>query len=487
MPSQFPKILQAIPSVLLILGSVLLTLLAQQIPFFWDNVLLVSKIATFYYENGLDQVILPNKIDVGHPPFYGYYMAIWWKCLGRSLWVSHLAVLPFMLLGGWAYLQIARSILPTHLLPFALLLWFLEPCLLAQQVLGGQDIALVAGFLWSLSGLMHHRKVQGVLGMLIMVGISNRGMLMIIGLGLALFFFPSKNRKASWIRYYFLRLGQLYPYLLPIVFLIFWHGYHYQQTGFILWNNTTSFATTYGFVSFKGFCWNFAVVVWRFLDNGRIIVYLLLGGLWIKQFIHKDFRSSFCFNINVSDHHLQKLIWYTTWSFICFLPFTILRATPILHRYFLVYFLILTLILLALNKERISRLAKLVVISVLLSGHFWIYPYPIANGWDAHLGFLPYFELRHQINDYLEGENVDWSRVGGEFPMVNKGYFTHLNQDKRYFEDKDLIVWEELEYMVYSNICNDFSLEEKRELEQLWELIEVKQLGLVEMKIYRRK
>ncbi|MBL0080448.1 MAG: hypothetical protein IPP53_15465 [Bacteroidetes bacterium] len=62
-------------------------------PFFWDTVL-TSKIAQYFYENGFGNLIVPIDLDAGHPPFFQIYLSILWKLFGKSLLVSHLAMLP---------------------------------------------------------------------------------------------------------------------------------------------------------------------------------------------------------------------------------------------------------------------------------------------------------------------------------------------------------------------------------------------------------
>jgi hypothetical protein len=66
-------------------------------PFFWDTIQLASKQAHFFYETGFHSIILPNEIDSGHIPSLGIYLALLWKIMGKSLIVSHLAMLPFVM------------------------------------------------------------------------------------------------------------------------------------------------------------------------------------------------------------------------------------------------------------------------------------------------------------------------------------------------------------------------------------------------------
>lgn len=75
----------------------LLVLGTAQFPFFWDTIQLGSKHAHYFYETNFRSIILPNEIDSGHIPSLGIYLALVWKIAGKSLVISHLAMLPFVM------------------------------------------------------------------------------------------------------------------------------------------------------------------------------------------------------------------------------------------------------------------------------------------------------------------------------------------------------------------------------------------------------
>ncbi|HXA01125.1 MAG TPA: hypothetical protein VNW99_04000, partial [Cytophagaceae bacterium] len=64
--------------------------------FFWDTIQLGSSQAHWFYDNDFQYFFLPGNIDSGHPPLFGFYLAILWKFFGRTLEVSHFAMLPFL-------------------------------------------------------------------------------------------------------------------------------------------------------------------------------------------------------------------------------------------------------------------------------------------------------------------------------------------------------------------------------------------------------
>src|SRR4051794_38753575 len=76
---------------------ILLTFFVLHNSFFWDTIQLGSKQAHWFYDHNFKFFFLPEIIDSGHPPSFGIYLAICWKLFGKSLPVSHLAMLPFLL------------------------------------------------------------------------------------------------------------------------------------------------------------------------------------------------------------------------------------------------------------------------------------------------------------------------------------------------------------------------------------------------------
>ena len=78
--------------------AILIPLMSLPMPFFWDSILLGSEVGQHFFNNGLGAWILPTELDSGHPPGFGWYLAVWWKFLGLSLPVAHLAMMPVLIL-----------------------------------------------------------------------------------------------------------------------------------------------------------------------------------------------------------------------------------------------------------------------------------------------------------------------------------------------------------------------------------------------------
>src|SRR5690606_32711116 len=61
----------------------------------------------------------------------------------------------------------------------------------------------------------------------------------------------------------------------------------------------------------------------------------------------------------------------------------------------------------------------------LISGNRWIYPREIAQGWDASLAHLPYYELRERMLSYMDEQEIKIEEVASFFP--NKVEMKYLN------------------------------------------------------------
>jgi len=80
----------------------LVVLFSQEQPFFWDGAL-HSKLAHWYLEHHFQNLVPPPELDSGHPPFFALFLAVVWRVFGRSLLMSHLLMLPFILGSIWYF------------------------------------------------------------------------------------------------------------------------------------------------------------------------------------------------------------------------------------------------------------------------------------------------------------------------------------------------------------------------------------------------
>lgn len=164
--------------------------------FFWDTMQLAAQHALFFYNNdNFSTFLLPDNMDSGHPPTFGYYLAWVWKTFGKTLAVSHLAMLPFLLGIVWQAWKLGEKIVGEGWTLLFLLLLTVCPVVAGQGVLVSPDIVLLFFFLMALNGIFSldadvrktlkvFRTFNGQLAIAILglAAISMRGMMVIAAL-----------------------------------------------------------------------------------------------------------------------------------------------------------------------------------------------------------------------------------------------------------------------------------------------------------------
>ena len=462
----------------------MLTLCSLHIPFYGDNVTLVSKLAHFYLETDFAQLALPNAIDSGHPPFYGYYIAVVWKLFGKTLAVSHWAAFPFLVGIGVVYFKLARYFLPERLLPAALLFLFLEPTLLAQSVMMGFDLCMVFCHLLALWCILRGgvwRRVLAAIAFCVLALVSLRGIIavfLIFCCDLALLWLAARNGKIKGKPWHKLFGEVPLTYLPAAALTLLWFAYHYRETGFLMLNHQSAWAADYQYVGIAGFAKNVAVLIWRLLDFGRVMLYLIGAAALFALYRKKEKIS----------YKTWQLAAITVLPLIIYFPIIAIRTIPLVHRYLMVYFLLVGLCVLFVLPVFARRRTQYVLIALvclsLTSGHFWVYPDRIAKGWDSFLAYLPFFDMKTEMMHYLEENDIDFASVGSEYPAIHAAKFTHLNNDTRQLTDKDSRKLNEFDYILQSNIMNAFD-EHLETLPRDWLLIKELESPTVYMRLYQ--
>ena len=129
--------------------------------FFWDTIQLASQHALFFYNNThFSTFLLPDEMDSGHPPTFGFYLALVWRIFGKSLEISHLAILPFLLGIVWQAWKLGEKIVGEGWALLFLLLLTVCPVVAGQAVLVSPDIVLLLFFLMALNGIFNTINFQ---------------------------------------------------------------------------------------------------------------------------------------------------------------------------------------------------------------------------------------------------------------------------------------------------------------------------------------
>ena len=445
-----------------------LTFAVSQNSFFWDTIHQASKHAQWYYENNFSHIIFP---DSGNPPLFGIYLAVIWKIFGKSLIVSHFAMLPLLI--GIVF-QLHRLILrffqASTLWHVGIMLVLIsEATLLGQSALVSPDIALVFFYLLCMNEIMGRRQLLLIVALIGLASMRLRGSMAFVAIFIidlllnTLDFDKSPAITANNLKDLtrsFLRVSK--PYVPAALLLCSWYAYHYVQAGWFVYHPLSPWKESFTPNAGVGdYLHSIKMLIWLFLDYGKAALWISLGAiLWLRA------RRRITVDTNA------------IWLFIFVLvPFLIISPTKLIYvglmgsRYYLPVFIFLSLFTLYLvfnlkNNTLKYSLYSLILTS-LITGHLWVYPERLSQNWDGTLAHLPYYELRKSMINYIDKEGIPYESIGTTFPNLASMKYTDLTDDERTFSDKDL---SSNKYVFYSNVFNEWTVDELAELHQNWEV-----------------
>lgn len=451
-------------------------IISWRFPFFWDSVL-HSKTATWYLETGFSQITVPEQLDAGHPPGFNLYLALVWKLLGRSLWVAHAAMLPFLALVLVQFNGLLKWFLFESRRGWAMLLLFCEPTFFTQAGMVSADIALLGGCLLALNAVLNRNRLLLVLGLLLMAAVSFRGILM-VGLIAAIDFVWAWWDGARRIRW-----KAAVPYALVGLVVVVWLWVHWRAVGWVMSPPAETYGGQRQVLGLAGMARNVALMGWRVMDFGRIALWLLAAvGL-----VHCARR--FGWRRLLDDKELWAMVMVFAGLGLLFMPI----SNPPGHRYFLLGYALLVIV--AINgtgrgvvERRWMWLWRPLVALALVTGHLWIYPRGVAQGWDASLAHLPGFGLQDEVDSYLTAKGVAPSEVCADFPWLHAPEDTRLVPARaggwwrNYLEEKDC------PWVVASNLNNGFTDADWAAFDagKDWRLDKEFRSGRIWMRVYQR-
>lgn len=418
--------------VILITFSAMIAILSQNNAFFGDMVQFGSRHSHFFYENNFSSFWLPNLLDSGHPPVFGMYIAICWKIFGKSLVVSHWAMFPFLLLIAFAIPRLLKKYVSESNLILTSIIVFIEPTLLAQSSLTSPDIVLVSFFLWAFIFYTEEKYILLSLALIPMSFISLRGMMMLFSFFIAILFHQKKVEKKYILTF------------APAVSICFyWLFRHYQLFHWIGFHSDSPWASSFQSVGIAQMIKNFMLMIWRWIDFGRVSFWIILCVLFIFHLREKTILTK-------TQKFPLSLLFS---SAIVFTINTIFADGLIGHRYYMpIYFiaLIMSIQLIELYTNR-KQLMYVIILASFFIGANYTYPNKIAMGWDATPAHRPYYKLRLKAIDYLEKNNIPLSSVGAGFPSLDSREYLELNGDTSAFQS---YANPNNRYILWSNVFN---------------------------------
>ncbi len=417
----------------------LLTLLVSGNCFFWDTVQLGAKHATFYYNQHLRLTLLPEEMDSGHIPAFGYLLALTWKIFGRGLLASHFFMLPFL----WGIIYQSNHLV-NHFFnrnkSWFLVLLLADPTLLAQSTLVSPDIPLVFFMLVHLNGIFKDKPKLKIIGVLGLSLVSMRGW-MVAGLlfvydAILILFIARKTILDVWKQFVYYIPGGL----LALAFLVL----HFFMKGWIGYHENSPWAGSFERVGIVGLARNVLIYGWRLADFGRITWWILF--MVSLPFVIKKIRT---------ENNLKKLI-ILSLLFTLVFPLNMLMHKYLMqHRYFLPTYLIMALTVgYIIHLKQINKAILPIILATLLCGNLIVYPDKIAQGWDSSLAHLPYYNLRNKAIEFMKERNIAPEDTKSWFPNLSSSGIIDLSNETHRFSDRDL---SNCNYCLYSNIFNDIS------------------------------
>ena len=446
-------------------------------PFFWDTIQLGSKHAHWYYENNFQFFFLPESIDSGHPPTFGMALAFLWKLFGKSLWVGHAFILCFSIGILFLVYKLGDFFLGEKAGSFLLVLLLVDPFVAGQSALVSPDVPLLFFWLLGIWAVVRDRKIVLSLAMIALASISMRGMMMVVVVFIfqVVFSYLESKKRLSFSSLWKQSLHYVPSGVLAIAFL--WA--HYQHAGWIGYHEDSPWAPSFAKVDFTGFLKNVAVLGWRILDYGRVMLWVCL--LPLLFYFWKVKKS-----LSLKGKGLIALF---VISFIILVPSLLLHAHLLAHRYLMPLTVVLHFIFLyfLFQSELATRWRNVLfalVCVTLLSGNLWVYPKKISQGWDATLGHLSYFPLREKMIAYIDHQKIPLEDIGTAYPENGTLRYMDLSDRTNTFGTASEA---DYEYVLYSNVMNDFSDEAIDDLENNYTVIkEMERLGLC-MILYKKK
>ena len=466
-----------------LLGYSLLAAAALHHFFFWDTVQLASLHGQWYWENGFRHLLLPDAIDSGHPPLFGLYVAAGWRVLGRSLATSHLLMLPLLWTIVWQTYRLVRHYVdPRYVMP-AMALLLADPTLLAQATLVSPDLALMAFFLWALNAARRGERVALALALAGLALISTRGMMTCVVV-FAYHVFCSRQARSRppgpAHRYSVFRF--LWPYLVgaapAVAFLIF----HLAAKGWVGYHAGSPWAPSFERVGWAGVARNVGLVGWRLLDFGRVFVWGVAAALLIRPGRRPAFPRL------VLSRPARELLLLLAAVGVLLTPTLVAYRYLTGHRYLLPhYYTFALLVTWGLFGTRLPARWRwggwAVALGGLLTGHLWVYPDRIAQGWDATLAHWGYYQVRRELLHEVRARNIDPAEVGSDFPNLATFQSIDLAGGDTAFAEKDLA---RQRYVFYTNVYNGFSDAELDTLQSRWVILHEARRGSVYGRLYYR-
>ncbi|MBK5284531.1 MAG: hypothetical protein JJE25_03950, partial [Bacteroidia bacterium] len=256
---------------------------------------------------------------------------------------------------------------------------------------------------------------------------------------------------------------------------------HYIKTGWVFISTSPDYAHHRELVPFSMIIRQSIYIIWYIVDFGRAFLWLFItAGFLYLLFIKKK----------TSDILTKRIIIISICSVMIHVISLSPFSNPIAHRYFLNVILFAPIlfcwVLQEFNfKNKIFYAVATFTCIGLITGNFWIYGGGFSNGWDSSLKTLPYFKLKNEMQSFVEENKINPEEIGTKFPLYQNINYTDLTSESFQYSDISNSSLNQFRYILLSNISNQFTVQERKILNQNWLPVYVLHKGQVYLKLLK--
>ncbi len=422
---------------LIALACSIFFLVVKNDPFHGDAVTSTAKVALNIYDNNLQTIWYPPLADPGHPTLFPYLLAVCWTIFGKSLWVAHALII----LIGFCTILVLRKIALLFTTETkantAVLLSCMYSVFVAQQALLLNTPLFFLWVLLCLYSLITKRTVLFIVSSVLMeiTHLQANFFLLAFGFIYAYQCYETKQNFGTFVK------NGLMLFLPASITLALWLWAHQMHFG---WAFLSPNYTEHNNIKGAGqFIQSVFLIIWRLVDNGMLIPYMLFIYVWAKKQINK------------------KLFIYTA---IILLVNSICMAVflynTIGHRYFLIsQFMVLLLVIAGLPK---IKWPFITMMASLLIGNYMYYPGKVIA--DSNLQYRSFFAIEKRImHDF--GDSLFYSYA----PISTGGDIRYLDKQKGLnIQPLNDLNMDALPMLLQSNVNAEFTKPQRDSLYKNW-------------------
>jgi len=427
----------------------------KNLPFFWDGLSKAYR-AEWIFSHNFSSLIVPTEYNSGHPPLWITSIALVWTLLGKSIWAARLLLLVVNIGAAYQLFLLCKK----HFLPGISLLFFLlvavDPTVMAQTTILNNDMLLLFFLLLGLNSLINQKWRWYTIAITGLLLTNLRGIYCTIAFG-AIHFLYIKYASLTFNK------KMLRAYVVGLVVFAGFLIVQYSELGWVLISKNKNYATHREAAGLARIAKNAAAYIKNILDFGRVFLWIPLGLMLLVVFRSKNKKLSL-----PSKRIFIALSVFLVVFFLGFVPF----SNPMGPRYLMICFLLGAILFVNLLSQSILSAGKRkllvgIIVFALFSGHFWIYPATIAQGWDSSLAYLNYFPEERKMFNYLFENDIPFDEIGTNLPLKSSR-MAHLLDTKKFdpsFAETD---FDTNRYFIFSNVENRTSDEHIIMMENNW-------------------